>query len=129
MTAGPLHPALAGLVAEFRAEAERLAQWGAAGNAATLRRAADMLEAALRAQEQTPLTLQQAAAESGLSAEHIGRLVRQGKLKNVGRKHAPRVLRGDVARKGDHLPDAPASAMLGRSKAAIARAIVNSPEE
>lgn len=38
------------------------------------------------------LTLAQAARRSGYTSDHIGRLVRDGKLKNVGRKHAPRVL-------------------------------------
>ena len=37
------------------------------------------------------LSLTQAAERTGYSAEHIGRLVRQGKLPNVGRKNAPRV--------------------------------------
>jgi hypothetical protein len=37
------------------------------------------------------LTVTQAAECSGFSADHIGRLVREGKLSNAGRKHAPRV--------------------------------------
>src|SRR4051812_48813926 len=38
------------------------------------------------------LTLAEAARRSGFSADHIGRLVRHGRLTNAGRKHAPRVL-------------------------------------
>ncbi len=42
------------------------------------------------------LTLAQAAERTGYSAEHIGRLVRQGKLPNAGRKNAPRVRLRDL---------------------------------
>jgi hypothetical protein len=46
-----------------------------------------------------PITLARAAEISGYSAEHIGRLVRQGKVSNVGRKGAPRVLARDLPRR------------------------------
>lgn len=45
------------------------------------------------------LSLTRAAAESGYSADHLGRLVREGKLANVGRPNAPRVRRADLPRK------------------------------
>jgi len=45
------------------------------------------------------LSIAQAARESGHSAEHLRRLVRKGKLQNLGRTHAPRVRRSDVPRK------------------------------
>jgi hypothetical protein len=38
-----------------------------------------------------PLSLTEAARRTGYSADHIGRLVREGKLPNAGRTHAPRV--------------------------------------
>ena len=38
-----------------------------------------------------PLSLTEAAKRAGYSADHIGRLVREGKVPNVGRKNAPRV--------------------------------------
>lgn len=42
------------------------------------------------------LTLRQAAKQSGYSEDHIGRLVREGKIPNSGRRGAPRIRVGDV---------------------------------
>jgi len=61
--------------------------------------AAGELETALRAQGSDVLTLQAAARECGYSADHLGRLVRGGKLTNHGRDHAPKVRRADLPRK------------------------------
>ena len=49
------------------------------------------LEAALRQEDDTLLTLTEAARESGYSADHLGRLVRDGKIPNTGRPGAPRI--------------------------------------
>src|ERR1700723_3498982 len=57
------------------------------------------LEAALQHQEDVPLTLGQAAVESGYSEDHLGRQVRQGKIPNAGRPNAPRIRRGHLPRK------------------------------
>ena len=46
-----------------------------------------------------PLTIAEAAARSGYSEDHIGRLIRKGTLRNVGKERAPRVLAGDLPRK------------------------------
>ena len=54
------------------------------------------LEGALKAEEHEVLTLRQASVLSGYSEEHLGRLVRDGKILNAGRKGAPRVRRCDV---------------------------------
>ena len=43
-----------------------------------------------------PLSLTEAAERTGYSADHIGRLVREGKLPNAGRTHAPRVRARDL---------------------------------
>ena len=51
------------------------------------------LEAALRQRDETTLTLTDAASESGYSADHLGRLVREGKIPNAGRPGAPRIAR------------------------------------
>jgi hypothetical protein len=45
------------------------------------------------------LTLTQAAALCGYSADHLGRLVRTGALFNYGRPHAPRIRLGDLPRR------------------------------
>jgi len=45
---------------------------------------------------QVNLTLREAAAECGYSVEHLARLIRQGRLPNAGRRHAPRLRRSDL---------------------------------
>ena len=70
---------------------------GAQVNAALLVR---QIVASLRLVRETALaetlSLTQAAERTGYSANHIGRLVRQGRLPNAGRKNAPRVRLGDL---------------------------------
>lgn len=71
-----------------------------------------------------PLSLRRAAAESGYSVDHLGRLVREGKLANVGRPHSPRVRRADLPRKpsrqlasptaGSYNPSTDARSLLAR---------------
>jgi hypothetical protein len=66
---------------------------------------AEELEEALAEAGDTPLTLTEAAAESGYTAEHLRRLVRENRIPNAGRKHAPRIRRADLPRKaGDLTP-------------------------
>ena len=48
------------------------------------------------------LPLHRAAAESGYSVDHLGRLLRDGKLANAGRVNAPRIRRGDLPIKARH---------------------------
>lgn len=71
---------------------------GAQVNAALLVR---QIVASLRQVSETALTetlsLTQAAERTGYSADHIGRLVREGRLPNAGRKNAPRVRLRDLA--------------------------------
>lgn len=57
------------------------------------------LATARRDEAQELLTLPQAAAESGYSEGHIGRLVREGKIANAGRRRSPRIRRTDLPRK------------------------------
>ena len=61
--------------------------------------AATELEGRLRDTGADLLTLQAAARECGYSADHLGRLVKAGKLDDHGREHAPKVRRGDLPRK------------------------------
>jgi hypothetical protein len=114
----------------WRAEAERLRHYGAIGNATTLEAAAEQLDSALRADANVHLTIARAAAESGYSADHLERLLRDGRLPNVGRKHAPRVRRVDLPRK----PNATSTGLTVHrpeaiSKAQIARALIDPPQE
>ncbi len=57
------------------------------------------LDGLTQATDNEPLSLARASAESGYSADHLGRLVREGKLANVGRPNAPKVRRADLPRK------------------------------
>lgn len=124
---GGANPTVAQLVPEWRGRATNLRQWGAAeGPARAWEDAATELEAALRAADAELLTLEQAATESGYSTDHLGRLVRQGKVPNAGRQHSPRIRRGDLPRKVGILPVAPVIAI---SRVQIARSVVNSHKE
>ena len=53
----------------------------------------------LRQRDETTLTLTDAAKESGYSTDHLGRLVRDGKIPNAGRPGAPRVALRHLPRK------------------------------
>jgi hypothetical protein len=60
---------------------------------------------------------------TGYSADHLGRLIREGKLANHGRPNAPRVRAADLPRKRRGLPQRSASSHIPRAE--IARAVVN----
>jgi hypothetical protein len=83
---------------EWRAHADEIEPY-AREAAAAFRRAADQLERVLNNAALEALTLEEAAVESGYSADHLGRLLREEKIPNAGRTHAPRVLRRDLPRK------------------------------
>lgn len=89
----------------WKARARTLRQWAAANEVATAwEAAASELEAALAKSEEQLLNLQAAAAESGYSAEHLGRLVREGRIPNAGRPNAPRIRLRDLPRKPGFVP-------------------------
>jgi hypothetical protein len=94
----PERPGPETLVATWRDRAASLQRYAPEVSNA-LEDAASELEACLRDTGADLLTLQAAARETGHSADHIGRLVRTGKLENHGRKHSPKVRRGDLPRK------------------------------
>ncbi len=74
-----------------------------------------------------PLNLTQAAAESGYSADYLGRLVKDGSIPNAGRPNAPRIQRASLPRKAGALRPAPDSRHLpAASPGQIARAVVTS---
>ncbi len=76
--------------------AEQQEKLGAPAQACTLRFCAGELERALEDHRGETLNLQQAAEESGYSADHLGRLVREGTIPNAGRHGAPRIARRDL---------------------------------
>jgi hypothetical protein len=95
------------LSAEWRKEAARLRGWGAVAQAEAIERCAGELEAKVREQELEAITLDEAVEWSGQSYSTIQKKVASGVLENVGRKHAPRVRRGDLPRKGKRAEDEP----------------------
>ena len=86
--------------AELRMRAASLRQWAAdEGAAKVYEHVADELEEIIRRGEDHALTLAEAARETGYSGEHLGRLIREGKITNAGRKNVPRIRRGDLPHK------------------------------
>jgi len=89
--------AVAELVQDWKARARKLREWAAAEEAAKAwEAAATELESALAAHGQRRLSLQEAAEASGYSADHLGRLLREGRVPNAGRTHAPRIQASDL---------------------------------
>ena len=102
------------LPAQWRERAEFLKEYGGHRKTARLwERAATELEQALRVFGEETLSLVEAAAACGYSADHIGSLIRKGKIPNVGRKHAPRVRRTDLPAKSTTAPGRPRKAVDG----------------
>lgn len=101
-SSAPCHPAtgagsLSDLVTEWQARAANLRRWGAGEPCASAYElAATELQSALCELGDDLLSLREAALVSGYSVDHLGRLIRQGKLANAGRPNAPRVRRGDL---------------------------------
>jgi hypothetical protein len=91
--------------------------------AAAFERAAGELEDAIVRERDELLSLPQAAIESGYSRDNLARQIRAGTLPNAGRRHAPRIRRGDLPRKSGRLTAAP---NLPISRTQIARSVVHS---
>ncbi|MCY3704621.1 MAG: hypothetical protein OXH08_03840 [Gammaproteobacteria bacterium] len=114
-----------GLPADWRKQAKALRRYGGETPATAIERCAEDLEATLVERDETTLSLVEAARESGYSRDHLGRLVRDGKIPNAGRPNAPRIARRHLPRK------APAQAPLAeeprpreRSNAQIVQSII-----
>ena len=119
-------------VARWRARAAQLKRWGALVDPMQL--VEDLLEdveAVFDADTNDHLNLTEAAEASGYSADHLGRLVRDGAIANLGRKNAPRIRRGDLPRKRSApLPSENRTPrFVGASPTQIARAVVTSDQE
>lgn len=114
------------LAQQWRHHAALLRQYKNHHQAEWLEDRAAELETALQEQDGELLTLTEAAAISGYTADHLGRLVRDGILQNLGRPNAPKVRRGDLPRKLP-LPGTHANTdLLGASRRQVAKAITTS---
>ena len=87
------------LIARWRDDADTLRRRGASHQAEALESCAKELEAGLREHELEALTLKEAAAESGYTPDHLGRLIREGRLPKIGAPGSPRIRRADLPRK------------------------------
>lgn len=88
------------VLAGWRAEATHLRErYGAEGLALLCEAHARELETALVADAREAITLAEAVRESGYSQSHLRAMVAAGELTNVGRKGAPRLLRGELPTK------------------------------
>ena len=75
------------------------------------------------------LTLEQGASVSGYTADHLGALIRAGKLANYGRKHAPRVRHRDLPVKPNALTPAPhVGIVVATDRRSIARSVLSQPK-
>jgi len=85
-------------IAHWLAQADTIAPFNA-GAAVAFRQCAAELEADVRAAATEVLTLEQAAAESGMHRDSLRHLVSAGRIPNAGRRGAPRIRRADLPRK------------------------------
>ena len=121
-----LADSFAALAARWRADAEVLRRRGCLEAAALLDSCAADLGDAIAGESCVVVSPAEAARLTGFSAEHIARLIRRGKLPNLGRKHAPRVRLADVPRKAGTLPGASgAPQIVGATRRELARAVAN----
>lgn len=84
------------------------------------------LEEALDSTGSELLTLRDAAAWSGYSADHLGRLMRLGKLSNHGRPHSPRLRRSELPRKPPVADPGHRPRLLGATPRQVAQAVASS---
>ena len=115
-------------VGKWASEGRAMRQRGAlVSGAALLEEVLRDFDAVTRSHADELLNLTEASRESGYSADYLGTLIRQGKLINAGRPHAPRIRRRDLPRKASELPSSPPPPRLvGATPGQIARAVVDS---
>ena len=118
-----MHPAELGH--RWREEASILRRRGAASQACLLESCADELEKALRETAGMLLSLADAARATGYSPDHLGRLVKAGKVHNYGRPNAPRVRLADLpTKRGRLLSGTMSPHRMGATRRETARAVV-----
>ena len=87
-------------LAEIRDKAAELREsFGDEPRARALEWAAQRIEQVIRDGADAQLSLAEAALRSGYSAAHLARLLRHGKLPNVGRHGCPRIRVADLPRR------------------------------
>jgi hypothetical protein len=116
---------IATLLQEWKTRANQLRRWAGASEAAVAwETAAAELEAALSNVDDRVLDLQRASAVSGYSSDHLGRLLRQGRIPNAGRLNSPKIRVSDLPRKPGYSPPAEGPSTANRQRGQIARTLV-----
>jgi hypothetical protein len=117
-------------VTKWADEAHAMRNRGALVNgAALLEEVLRDFDAATSDHQAQPLTLGNAARESGYSVDYLGRLVREGRIPNAGRPNAPKVRRSDLPRKATSLRRRdPCTHLDVTTPGQIARSVVTSDE-
>jgi hypothetical protein len=88
------------LAQHWRTKAKELLRMGFDGpGPRLLELCSDELDSSLRQEEDRTVTLKEAAELSGYTADHIGRLVRQGVIPNAGRKGKPLICLSDLPKR------------------------------
>ena len=100
-------PTPAELPDDWRALAAQQRRLGADSQARILEFCADELAAALLRAGDELLSLSRAAQESGYSADHLSRMVREGRIPNSGRKAKPLIRRKDLPVKASRYKENP----------------------
>ena len=96
----PSGPAREAFLAKWRDEADAMRRRGAlVPGAALCDEVLRDVVAVFETEQDALLTLQEAAARSGYTTDHLGKLIRQGRLANAGRWHSPRIKARDLPRK------------------------------
>jgi len=93
-------PTAAELPDQWRELAKQQRRLGADAQARILDFCADELAAAFQRAGDEALSLSRAAQESGYGVDHLGRMVREGRIPNSGRKAKPLIRRRDLPQKG-----------------------------
>lgn len=91
------------LAQTWRLRAKELHSYAAEGAAVAYEQAAAELERAQSESADTVVSLNDGARISGYSPDHLGRLVKAGKIPNQGTTHRPRVRIADLPRKPKRL--------------------------
>lgn len=86
------------LIALWRARADILEPY-AEGVARALRTCADEREAEMAAEASDTVTPAEGAILSGYTADALGKMIRDGRLRNVGTKRRPKIPRADLPKK------------------------------
>ena len=114
---------VADLVRDWRAKAYLFREHAHQATAIAYETCAEQLESELHTLSQEHLTLAGAALLGGYSEDHLGRMVREGRIPNAGRRGAPRIRRADVPIKPNGVACAPSRAQVDREQ--IVRSVID----